>query len=148
MPKARWLLAVPVALAAAQLVPVRRTNPPVESELRAPPGILAVLHRACWDCHSNETAWGWHTRIAPISWVVAHDVNEGREELNFSRWGTQRNPGRLARKIAEEVREGEMPPALYLLAHPSARPTEAERAAVAAWARTLPGAAGPERDHD
>ena len=152
MPKIRWLLAAPIALAAAQLVPVRRTNPPAETQVPAPPEILATLRRACWDCHSNETVWPWYAHVAPASWVVVHDVNEGREELDFSRWGTARHPGRLARKIAAEVREGGIPPALYLLAHPSARPSEAERAALAAWAATLPGAAARERergdDHD
>jgi hypothetical protein len=135
------LLAVPAALAAAQLVPVERTNPPAESRLDAPPEIQAILRRACWDCHSNETAWGWHTYVAPISWLAVHDVNEGRHELNFSRWRIARRPERLWRRIVEEVREGEMPPALYVLAHPSARLPGADRVALASWAATLPGGA-------
>jgi hypothetical protein len=133
------LVALIAALAVAQAVPVDRTNPPVESEVQAPPAVLAALKRSCWDCHSHETVWGWHTKIAPISWLVAHDVSEGREELNFSRWDAldRKRLQKLARKIPEEVGEGEMPPFLYLLAHPSAKPSEADKAAIVAWAKTL-----------
>jgi hypothetical protein len=133
------LVAALAALALAQAVPVERTNPPVLSEVRAPPAVLAALKKSCWDCHSNETVWGWHTKIAPISWLVAHDVNEGREELNFSRWNAigGEKLAKLAKKLPEEVEEGEMPPSLYVLAHPSAKPSDAERAAIIGWGRTL-----------
>jgi hypothetical protein len=145
MKKARLaLVAALAALALAQAVPVKRTNPPVESAVDAPPAVLAALKKSCWDCHSNETVWGWHTKIAPISWLIASDVNEGREELNFSRWDAvdAKRRAELAKKIPEEVGEGDMPPLLYALAHPSAKPTDAEKAAITAWARTL-GAAPP-----
>lgn len=39
-----------------------------------------------YGCHSNETVWPWYSRIAPVSWLVAHDVHDGREELNLSTW--------------------------------------------------------------
>jgi Haem-binding domain len=135
----RLAVAAAVVLAAIQLVPVDRANPPVESTVEAPPEVLALLRRACFDCHSHETVWPPQAYVAPVSWLVAHDVSEGREELNFSRWA-QTGPQRLAklsRKVAEEVEEGEMPPALYRLAHPAARLSEPERAALTAWARTL-----------
>ena len=133
------LVVLVVGLALAQAIPVERTNPPVESQVAAPPAVLAALRRSCWDCHSNETDWGWYTKIAPISWFVAHDVNEGREELNFSRWSALDSSRlqKLAKKIPEEVQDGEMPPFLYRLAHPSAKPTDAEKQAIAGWARTL-----------
>jgi hypothetical protein len=142
------LVAAVAALALAQAVPVERTNPPVESEVQAPPAVKAALRKSCWDCHSNETVWGWHTKIAPISWLVAHDVNEGREHLNFSRWNAVDGERRLklARKLPEEVGEGEMPMPIYLLAHPDAKPTDAERAAIVAWGRTLGSVAAGSGD--
>ena len=100
----------------------------------------ALLRRACYDCHSHETAWPIHARIAPISWLVAYDVWDGRRELNFSRWGAlpERKRAKLPRKMAEEVREErDMPPLLYRWAHPGARLTDAERAAIAAWGESL-----------
>ena len=143
MSRRRWLLVFPAALVLAQAVPVRRTNPPVEAQVDAPPEVMAILRRACWDCHSNETVWGWHTRIAPASWLAAHDVSEGREELNFSRWGMGKHPERVGSRIAKEVRGGrDMPPLLYELVHPAARLSDADRAALAAWAGTLPGGSG------
>jgi hypothetical protein len=146
MKKVRLALGILVAaFALAQAIPVQRTNPPVESQVNAPPAVLAALKRSCWDCHSNETVWGWHTRIAPVSWLVASDVNEGREELNFSRWGAigAKRLSELAKKIPEEVGDGDMPPFLYVLAHPSAKPSDADKATLVAWGRTL-GAAAAE----
>ena len=85
---------------------------------------LAV--RACFDCHSNETVWPWYSNIAPISWSLQNHVEEGREKLNFSEWdGSQEGD-----EAAETVRDRSMPPTQYLLAHPSARLSDAELAAV------------------
>lgn len=141
--KRRILVVAALLFALIQLVPVKRTNPPVESEVGAPPEVKAILRKACWDCHSNETVWGWHTYVAPISWLTVHDVNEGREELNFSRWSAldAKRLAKIAKELPEEVGEGEMPPFLYFLAHPSAKPTDAERAALVAWGRSLGGGA-------
>jgi hypothetical protein len=52
---------------------------------------------------------------------------------------------KLARELPEEVEEGEMPTTLYVLAHPGAKLTDAERAAIAGWGRRLasPAAAPP-----
>src|SRR5690348_6573673 len=87
---------------AAQLVRPQRTNPPVVSDVAAPPEIEAVLRRACFDCHSNETAWPWYTAVAPISWVLHRDVLEGRRRLNFSEWGEYASdPETLSRKLEQ-----------------------------------------------
>jgi hypothetical protein len=138
------LLVLVVALALAQAIPVKRTNPPVESQVQAPAAVMAALRKSCWDCHSNETVWGWHTKVAPISWLVVSDVNEGREDMNFSRWNAidPKRREKLAKKIPEEVGDGDMPPLLYVLAHPSAKPTDAEKAEIIAWGKTLAATPG------
>jgi hypothetical protein len=136
-PGRRLLFAVPVALLLAQAIRPAHTNPPVEDEVTAPPEVREILRRACWDCHSNETVWGWHTYVAPASWLTVHDVKEGREDLNFSAWERSRRKEKLPQKIAEEVGEGDMPPFLYRLAHPRARLSKEERAALVDWARSL-----------
>ena len=132
------LLLALVLLALAQVVPVARQNPPVVADLHAPPAVADTLREACYDCHSHETRWPWYARVAPVSWLLAHDVNEGREHLNFSTWGTlgPRKRVRLLGKIAEDVEEGEMPPWLYTLPHPTARLAAPERQALIAWARS------------
>jgi hypothetical protein len=128
-----------VVLLAIQAVPVSRTNPPVESDVDAPADVKALLRRACYDCHSHETVWPAYSRVAPVSWLVAHDVTEGREELDFSRWSALGAAARakLAKELPEEVEEGEMPPLTYRMVHPPARLTAAEKAALSAWGRSL-----------
>ena len=124
-----------------QLVPVDRTNPPVTADLAAPAAVTAVLRASCYDCHSNETRWPWYSRVAPASWLVAHDVEEARSHFNFSLWGTYepKRQERVAAKMWEEVEAGEMPPAGYLLAHRDARLSEGDRAVLEAWTAEASG---------
>jgi hypothetical protein len=130
-----------VVLVAIQLVPVDRTNPPIAAPIEGPPDVVAILERCCYDCHSNATHWPWYSYVAPASWLVAHDVEEGREHLNFSTWGTMRPQKRahLAEECAEHVAEGEMPLSNYLWLHPDARPSDEDLQVLAAWSRTLVG---------
>jgi hypothetical protein len=82
---------------------------------------------ACGDCHSYETEWPWYSNVAPISWLVQHDVEEGRAEFNVSRWGRGENE---ADEAAETVQEGEMPLPVYLITHPEARLAAADEQAL------------------
>ena len=111
---------------AIQLVPYGRghTNPPVAGEPTwDAPGTRALAKQACFDCHSNETEWPAYANIAPASWLVQHDVDEGRAVLNFSEWT---RPQKEANEAAKEVREGEMPPTAYKLIHAHARLSAAD----------------------
>ena len=132
----RWvLLSLLIALLGIQFVPVNRANPPVESEAPAPASVRAILRRSCYDCHSNETVWPWYSRIAPVSWLLARDVREGRRELNFSTWN-QMTPERKAKKLNKswkEIERGEMPMWFYLPLHPSARLSPADRNILRDW---------------
>jgi len=118
-----------------QLVPVSRSNPPVTADQAAPPAVQEVLRRACYDCHSNETVWPWYSRVAPVSWLLAHDVSEGRDALNFSKTGAllPKVLTDLKAEIWQEVSAGEMPPKTYLLTHSHARLSDADREVLGAW---------------
>jgi hypothetical protein len=133
------VIATAAALAAIQLVPVERSNPPVVADLDGPVEVVAVLRASCYDCHSNETSWPWYSRVAPVSWLVAHDVDEGRSHLNLSLWGSYdaTRRAKLAEEMWEEVADGEMPLTIYLLAHPSARLDDADRATLRSWAAAM-----------
>jgi hypothetical protein len=122
---------------AIQVIPVSRDNPPVTGVVDAPAPIAATLRRSCFDCHSNETVWPWYSRVAPVSWLVAHDVHEGRAHINFSTWNSLAPEERKKRfvEIAEQVESGAMPPGIYIPLHPEGRLTLADINAVAAWAR-------------
>ena len=136
---------------AIQLVPYGRahSNPPVTGEPAwDAPETRALAKQACFDCHSNETTWPAYANIAPVSWLVQRDVNEGRAVLNFSEWS---RPQEEANEAAEEVREGEMPPVAYTLVHAHARLNAADRDRLAqGLAKTLGIArqqAARERNH-
>ena len=128
------LLVVVIALAGAQFFQPARTNPPsdpassFEAVARPPAEVTRLVNRACRDCHSNESVWPWYSKVAPVSWLVAQDVKEGRSRLNFSEWGRfgpEMARSRL-RKVCEQAREGEMPLWYYVPLHPEAKLDNAE----------------------
>ncbi len=124
----RLALLILALLLVLQLVPYgwKRDNPPVVAEPKwALEEGKVLFERACADCHSNRTRWPWYSYVAPVSWLLIHDVQEGRAHFNVSEWD---RPQRNAKKAAEEVREGEMPLWIYRVAHREARLTAAERA--------------------
>ena len=133
----KCLLPAAVAAVAMQVVRYPRTNPAVESELVAPPEIKSALHRACYDCHSNETTWPWYSAVAPMSWVIHHDVSEGRSRLNFSSWGDYaEDPGTRSQKLEEiskSVARGDMAPWYYRMLHPDAALSDAQRMQLVRW---------------
>ena len=144
----RIVLAVVVVLVGMQFIPVNRSNPPVEEEIPVSPEVKAILKRACYDCHSNETIWPGYSRVAPVSWLLAWDVREGREELNFSTWNrySQKKRDKIIKEIWEEVQEGEMPPWFYLPLHPEARLSDSDRTVLRAWAKRVPSVSENEDD--
>ena len=141
------LLLGAIALAALiQLIPYGRnhTNPPVTAEPQwASAATRDLVKRTCFDCHSNKTSWPWYSNVAPVSWLVQNDVDEGREHLNFSEWD---RPQKHAKDAAEEVRDGEMPMWIYLPAHPEARLTDAEKQALINGLEATIGGKSKERD--
>jgi hypothetical protein len=114
-----------------QLLPIGKdhANPAVASEPNwDSPATRQLAKRACFDCHSNETVWPWYSKVAPASWLVYFDVVEGRRRLNFSDWNAGFHPN--AGEITGMIQEGEMPPFQYLIMHPEARLTSAEKQAL------------------
>jgi heme-binding protein len=140
------LLGIAGGLLLPQFVRVQRTNPPATGDVSAPPRIEATLRRACYDCHSNETRWPWSSRVAPISWLVVHDVELGRQEINFSEWG-EYYPATRRRKLQwtdRALRQEAMPPWAYRMVHPDARLTEEDRAALERWINREISSASPD----
>jgi len=129
-----WIVIAGVAaLALIQLIPVNRTNPPVVTHVKwDSPQTQTLFQRACADCHSNETTWPWYAYIAPVSWLVARDVYQGRQRFNISDLNTS-SPrySRMASEIGRTIESGRMPMGIYLPMHPNARLTPAEMQALA-----------------
>ena len=94
-------------------------NPPVTGDIQAPPEVKAILRRACYDCHSNETRLAWFDQPVPAYWLVVKDVNDGRRVLNFSNWDSL-TPAQQEAKLFESVMQIEqhaMPQSNYTLLH-------------------------------
>jgi Haem-binding domain len=83
-----------------------------------------VARSSCYSCHSNETDWPFYSYVAPMSWLVRSDVENGRDELNFSDW--ERDAGE-ADDAVEAIEDGSMPPDRYTLIHRNASLSDDER---------------------
>ena len=127
----RWIRPIAIVglamVLVLQLVPYgwRHTNPPVVQDAPWPDAASAgVARSSCYSCHSNETDWPLYSYVAPMSWLVRHDVESGRDELNFSDWGRFAED---AEDAIEVVQAGEMPPDRYTRMDPDAKLTDEER---------------------
>jgi hypothetical protein len=112
------------------------TNPPEKFAFDAPPEVLAIMRRACFDCHTNETRWPLYARIAPGSWLMARDVHNGRNHLNFSKWADSDEDERQddLENCAEQLEQGAMPPWFYIVPlHPDAKLSDAEKGTLKAF---------------
>jgi hypothetical protein len=114
----RWLAAaLVVVFVAAQFVRPEPANPTmdpkqsIQAQAGTASGLAAVLDRSCGDCHSNHTAWPWYTHVAPLSWLMASAVTEGRKAVNFSEWGTYSPAAQrtLLSASCDDVSGGKMP---------------------------------------
>lgn len=141
-----------VVFAVAQLVRPERANPPtdatrtIQAHMPAGSGLAAVLDRSCRDCHSNGTVWPWYTQVAPLSWVMAQGVREGRNAVNFSEWtGYQPAQQRLLLAMScDDAMTGKMPGA-YTLLRPETRLSPQDVETICAAAREATRAAGGSR---
>jgi mono/diheme cytochrome c family protein len=101
-----------------------------------PVPIESILQTSCYDCHSVETNYPWYSGVAPVSWLVAKDVREGRDELNFSDWTTLARRKKVLRleDIKEVVMDGHMPLPIYVVIHWDAKLSDEQRKQIADWA--------------
>lgn len=141
------VLACPIVLALLQLVPgPSATNPrldereTLEANLAVPAPVSAMMQRACVNCHSSETHWPWYARMAPVSWMIAKDVNEARKAMNLSRWSSQngRRPDLAITTLTaacEDLRSGRMPKWNYRMLHPEAQVSKLEVDQFCVWAK-------------
>jgi hypothetical protein len=140
-----------VVFAAAQLVRPERANPPIDpsrtiqAHAGIPTGLVAVLDRACGDCHSNKTVWPWYSEIAPVSWIMAYAVNEGRKAVNFSEWTayTADQQQMLLAQSCRDVSQGKMPGA-YTVVRPATRLSPQDVEVVCAAMRRVQASLPPE----
>jgi len=136
-------IGVVVLFAAAQVVRPERTNPPIDparaiqAQAGITPQFVAVLDRACNDCHSNATRWPWYTEIAPLSWIWAGGVKHGRKAVNFSEWAgypPEQQKSMLALSC-QDAKQGRMPMGAYVALNPEAKLSTADIETLCAMAK-------------
>jgi hypothetical protein len=113
-------------------------NQTILREAQIDPETLAILQRACQNCHSQQTEWPWYSHVAPVSWLLARDVQQARSHMNLSQWQEYSTDDRLRllSEMGSAVRNRKMPVQRYLLLHPEARLTDIERQQIYLWTRT------------
>jgi len=132
------VIVVIIVLIGIQFVPVDKTNPPVTGEIKAPENVMQILRNSCYDCHSNEVKWPWYSNVAPMSWLVAYDVDEAREHMNFSEWASYSPEDKAEdiEEIWEEVEEGNMPLWYYVPLHPEAKLSDNDKEIIKNWVQS------------
>ncbi|MBX7152826.1 heme-binding domain-containing protein [bacterium] len=137
-----WIgLILLIVLIIIQFIRPEMTNPPTDqsktfqSQMQVPENIASILSKACYDCHSHQTKWPWYSNVAPVSWLLVQDVNEGRKHLNLSDWGSYKESRKVEKlsQMAGEVTDGKMPLPIYLLMHSEAKLSDQEKKDLVNW---------------
>jgi hypothetical protein len=124
------VLGLGVVLIAIQFVPYgeRTSNGAVRREPNwDSPRTRELAVRACFDCHSHQVQYPWYSNVAPMSWLVHHDIHEARLKMNVSEWDL---PQREAQAAVEQIEKGDMPLSIYVPLHPDARLSAEEKQAL------------------
>lgn len=139
------IIGLVVVFGIMQFFRIDKTNPPVDLsqdfiQVTEPPEEIArILKTSCYDCHSNESTYPWYSNIAPVSWWVKDHIDEARDELNFSEWGTFTDKRKIKKikEVVEEVDEGEMPMESYLIIHSDAQLSDEQTEKLIDWFKYL-----------
>jgi hypothetical protein len=126
-----------------QFVPVRWPQPTEGQDIPAPMKVRAILKEHCYSCHSSRAQQPWYANLAPLSWWLSYDVNQGVSRLDFSRWESEStasagykiaHSGHRLRKGDPEIGDALMPPASYLWFHPQDKLSPSEIEVLLDWA--------------
>ncbi len=104
-----------------------------------PLNVQPVLKTSCYDCHSNNTHYPWYFNIQPLGWMLNSHVRDGKENLNFSNFGSysERKRKNKFRAIAKSINEGSMPLWQYTMIHKNARLTTETKALIINWSEKI-----------
>lgn len=107
-------------------------------ETKPSKGIQMMLQDACYDCHSNKTNYPWYNKVTPINFWLAHHIDEGKSELNFSDWMNYSSERKIKKmhELAEEVEEKHMPITPYTFTHPKSKLSEDQITELITWAKS------------
>jgi hypothetical protein len=100
-----------------------------------PAKVEIILKTSCYDCHSNNTNHPWYSKIQPLRMLIDGHINEARENLNFSDWGSysSRKQGNKLDRISKQIKSDEMPLFSYTLIHRDAILTTTQKEELIHW---------------
>jgi hypothetical protein len=103
--------------------------------ITTPDSVQALLKNACYDCHSNNTNYPWYVNIQPVGWLMANHIKKGKDELNFSEFGSYSSRRQLSKLngIANSIRDDIMPLSSYKWMHKNAQLSTYEKALLINW---------------
>jgi len=100
-----------------------------------PDSVKVILKNACYDCHSNNTVYPWYSHVQPIGWFLTKHITQGKDELNFSEFGSYSTRKQLSKleEIEDVINDDIMPLPSYKLMHKDAQLTNDEKALIINW---------------
>ena len=115
------------------------TDRDISKKYTIPENVHAILIHKCYDCHSNKTNYPWYMNIQPVAWWMAHHVEEGKDELNFSEFTTytEKRANHKMEEIGEAINDEWMPLDSYTWMHGDAKITAEDKTLINAWIKTL-----------
>lgn len=137
-------IAFAITFIAVQFFQIDKTNPPIvesetlEAAVAVSPDVALIMGRACNDCHTNKTIYPWYSNIQPNGWFLKGHIDDGRAELNFSKFNTfeKKKKIRKLEEVCSEVESAQMPLPSYTWIHRDAILTESEKQAICTWTKT------------
>lgn len=107
----------------------------ISKKISIPDSVKTILKNACYDCHSNNTNYPWYSHIQPTGWFMATHIKQGKDELNFSEFGSYSRRKQVSKlnEIANSIRDDIMPLPSYKWIHKNARLSTNEKTLLIAW---------------
>lgn len=141
----RVLIFLLMAFIIIQFFRIDQTNPEPTPQLdfllikNTPASTADLIRNSCYDCHSNETAYPWYTKIQPFGWLLQNHIENGRKELNFSTFATYDTKRQLHKleEAIEMIESDEMPLDSYLLGHPEAKLSTEEKKQLVSYLKLV-----------
>ena len=104
-----------------------------------PDSINLILATSCNDCHSNNTHYPWYSYIQPVRFMMESDIKNGKENLNFSEWGSysKRKQQSKLDRIIKQIKSNEMPLLAYTFIHKNATLSAKQKEMKVDWIKNI-----------
>lgn len=104
-----------------------------------PDDVKAILGKACFDCHSNNSRYPWYANLQPVHWWMEKHIKEGKRSVNYDEYTNRplRYQYHKLEETIEMVKEGKMPLNSYTWTHKDARLSDTEKAKITGWAQSV-----------